>query len=92
MDAELSNFTKVCQIRCFPDIELFTSCQSHKIPTYVAWKPDPHGYATDAFQQNWTHKLLHAFPQFYLIPKVLNKTIKEKVPKPGQEKFGIQRF
>ena len=38
-------------------------------------------HATDAFQQNWSHKLLYAFPSFCIIPKVLNKTLKEKVPK-----------
>ena len=74
-------FQKVCQIRGFPEIDLFASRLSHQIPTYVAWKPDPHSHATDAFQQNWSHKLLYAFPQFCMIPKVLNKTLKEKVPK-----------
>ena len=74
-------FQKVCQIRGFPEIDLFASRLSHQIPTYVAWKPDPHSHATDAFQQNWSHKLLYAFPPFCMIPKVLNKTLKEQVPK-----------
>ena len=74
-------FQKVCQIRGFPEIDLFASRLSHQIPTYVAWKPDPHSHATDAFQQNWAHKFLYAFPPFCMIPKVLNKTLKEKVPK-----------
>ena len=74
-------FQKVCQIRGFSEIDLSASHLSHQIPTYVAWKPDPYSHATDAFQQNWLHKLLYAFPQFCMIPKVFNKTLKEKVPK-----------
>ena len=31
---------------------MFASRLSHQIPTCVAWKPDPHSHATDAFQQN----------------------------------------
>ena len=45
-------FQKVCQIRGFPDIDLFASRLSHQIPTYVAWKSDPHSHATNTFRQN----------------------------------------
>ena len=75
------NIQKVCQIRGFPEIDFIASRLSHQIPTYVAWKPDPQSHATDVFQQNWSHKLLYAFPPFCMIPKVLTKTLKEKVPK-----------
>ena len=74
-------FQKVCQIRGFPEIDLFASRLSHQIPTYFAKKPDPRNHAIHAFQQNWSHKLLYAFPPFCMIPKVLNKTLREQVPK-----------
>ena len=62
-------------------MDLSASCLSDQIPIYVAWKPDPHSHATDAFQRNWAHKFLYAFLLFCMIPNVLNKTLKEKVPK-----------
>ena len=74
-------FQKVCQKRGFPDMNLLASRLSHQIPTYIAWKPDPHSHAKDAFQQNWAQKFLYPFPQFCMIPKIFNKTLKEKVPK-----------
>ena len=80
MDAESSNFLESLPNKGF-NRDLFASRLSHPIPTYVAWKPNPHSHATDAFQQNWSHKLLYAFPPFCMIPKVLNKTLKEQVPK-----------
>ena len=36
--------------------------------------------AADAFQQNWFHKNICAFPPFCMIPKVLSKVWKDKVP------------
>ena len=74
-------FQKVCQIKSFPKTDLFASRLSHQIPTYVAWKADAHSHAIDAFQQNWAHKSLYSFPSFCMIPKVFNKTLKEKVPR-----------
>ena len=81
VDAESPNFSESLPNKGFPDMDLFASRPSHQTPTYAAWKPDPHSHATDAFQQNWAHKFLYAFPPFCMIPKVLNKTLKEKVPK-----------
>ena len=57
---------------------MFASRLSHEIPTYVPWKPDPQSHASDAFQQNWSRKLLYAFPPFCKIPKVLHKILWEK--------------
>ena len=53
---------------------------SHQIKTYFSWRPDPLRQAADAFQQNWFHKSLYAFPPFCMIPKVLSKVRKDKVP------------
>ena len=72
-------FQKACQIRGFPEIDVFAFRLSHQIPTYVAWKQDPHSHATDVFQQYWSHKPLYTFFLFCMIPKVVNKTLKKKV-------------
>ena len=48
----------------------------------VAWKPDLHSHATDAFQQNWAHEFLYAFPPFCMILwylKILNMSIKSPI-------------
>ena len=71
-------------------MDLSASCLSHQILTYVAWKPNTHSHATDAFQRNWAHKFLYAFLKFlcfscmlFSILQVLNKTLKEKSSKVG---------
>ena len=74
-------FRNYSQIRVYFKIDLFASCVSHQIPIYVAWNPNPDSLATDAFQQNRAQKFLYVFPSFYMIPKVLKKALKEKVPK-----------
>ena len=60
-------FRKVCQIRGFLEIDFFASRLSHQIPTYVAWTPDPHSHATDAFQQNLAHKFMRTCQSRVLI-------------------------
>ena len=42
--------------------------------------PDPLSQAADEFQQNWFYNSLYAFPPFCMIPKVLSKVLKDKVP------------
>ena len=74
-------FQKVCQIRVYPELDLFASSLSHQIATYVAWKPDPHSHKIDAFQQSPTPKFLYAYPPFCMISTVLNKALKDYVSK-----------
>ena len=74
------SFQRICQLRGTPEIDLFASRLSHQIKTYVSWRPAPLSQAADAFQQNWFHKSLYAFPPFCMIPNVLSKVRKEKVP------------
>ena len=74
------SFQRICQLRGTPEIDLFASRLSHQIKTYFSWRPDPLSQAADAFQQNWFHKSLYAFPPFCMIPKVLSKVLKDKVP------------
>ena len=73
-------FQRICQLRGTPEIDLFASRLSHQIKTYFSWRPDPLRQAADAFQQNWFHESLYAFPPFCMIPKALSKVLKEKVP------------
>ena len=62
-----------------PDIDLFASRLNHQVQKYVAWRPDPYSWKTDAMQQSWDHQFLYAFPPFSLINKVLNKIQEDKV-------------
>ena len=74
------SFQRICQLTGTPEIDLFASRLSHQIKTYFSWRPDPLSQAADAFQQNWFHKSLYAFPPFCMIPKILSKALKDKVP------------
>ena len=76
----LQFFQRIFDLRGAREIDLFASRLSHQIKTYFSWRPDPLTQAADAFQQNWFHKSLFAFPPFCMIPKVLNKVFKDKVP------------
>ena len=71
-------FTLICQKWGTPDVDLFASRLSHKVPGYMAWKPDPGSRATDALEQNWKNLFPYAFPPFSLIGRVLIKVRKEK--------------
>ena len=73
-------FQRICQLRGTQEIDLFAPRLSLQIKTYFSWKPDPLSQETDAFQQNWFHKSLYAFPPFCMIPKVFSKFFKEKLP------------
>jgi hypothetical protein len=66
-------FEKICQIMGNPDVDLFASLASHQIDRYISWRPDPKAIATDAFQQDWRHKLGYAFPPFKLIGRTLRR-------------------
>ena len=52
-------------------IDLFTSCLSAQLPTYVSWKPDPLAMATDAFSTDWSTPpgTVYANPPWGLIGK-----------------------
>ena len=51
----------------------------HQLPQYMAWKPDPNSFATDAMQQDWNKMFSFAFPSFSLIGRVINKVLRENV-------------
>ena len=72
-------FATICKKWGTPSLDLFASRVCHQIPAYVAWKPDPYSQGTDAFQQDWSNQVLHAFPPFRLLNRVLNKVRQDQV-------------
>ena len=56
-----------------PTIDMFASRLNKKLPTYVAWQPDPDASAIDAFTINWECYIGFYFPPFNVIGKVLEK-------------------
>ena len=77
---ELSNsvFSKLVHIFGNFEIDLFASRLNKKLPTYVAWKPDPDALFIDAFSNSWARYLFYAFPPFSVIQKCLQKILEEE--------------
>ena len=72
-------FLKITKLLGTPSVDLFASRLCHQLPQYMAWKPDPNSFATDAMQQNWNKLFAFAFPPFSFIGSVINKVIWENV-------------
>ena len=66
-------FQKVCHVFGTPDLDLFASRINHQLERYVSWRPDPHALSIDAFQLNWSHTYLYAFPPFSILPRLFKK-------------------
>ena len=71
-------FQRLCEILFIPQVDLFASRLNHKVPSYVAWRPDPKAVTIDAFAISWTERLFYAFPPFSLITRVLRKIREDK--------------
>ena len=54
-------FAKICPKLGTPSIDLFSSRMSHKLPVYMAWKPDPECQANNAMYQSWAKIFPYAF-------------------------------
>ena len=67
-------FSGLCRLRGHPEIDLFASRLSNQLPQYTSLKQDPFSLATDAMQQDWSHKYMYAFPPFNMVGQVLKKT------------------
>ena len=67
-------FSGLCRLRGHPEIDLFASRLSNQLPQYMSLKQDPFSLATDAMQQDWSHKYMYAFPPFNMVGQVLKKT------------------
>ena len=57
----------------FPNIDLFATHLNKKLPIYVSPIPDEKALAIDAMSMNWNGMHAYAFPQFALIPAIINK-------------------
>lgn len=66
-------FHKITQKFDMPKVDLFASRLNHKLPKYVAWRPDPKAIAIDAFSLNWADYFTYIFPPFSLLGTVLQK-------------------
>jgi len=69
-------FCQLCRRFFNPSIDLFASYVSNKCSKYISWHPDPFSCGVDAFTVSWGAKF-YAFPPFCLIPKVIDKVIRE---------------
>ena len=54
-------------------IDLFATSANHRCSTYFSPYRDPQSAGTDAFLQSWDGLQAHAFPPFFIIPRVLAK-------------------
>ena len=56
-----------------PQVDLFATKFSKRLPLYVSPVPDPEAWAVDALSFPWKGFLGYAFPPFPILPKVLRK-------------------
>ena len=63
----------IFQMLNYPNVDLFATQFSHKLPLYVSPVPDNHALAIDALSMNWNCLHAYAFPPTILIPSVLAK-------------------
>ena len=56
-----------------PQVDLFATSLTKRLPIYMSPHPDPQALATDALLQDWSNSNLYAFPPFAIVRKVLNK-------------------
>ena len=60
-------------------VDLFASKLCHQLPQYMAWKPDPYSFATDAMQQDWNKMLGIAFSPLSLIGRMIREVLRGNV-------------
>lgn len=61
-----------------PDVDLFATKFSKRLPIYVSPVPDPQAWAVDALSLSWTPLLAYAFPPIPILGKVLKKARQEQ--------------
>ena len=61
-----------------PQVDLFATKFSNRLPTYVSPVPDPEAWQIDALSIPWRHFLGYAFPPIPLLGKVLKKAREEQ--------------
>jgi hypothetical protein len=71
-------FLKLTLLRTFPTIDLFASRKNKQLPVYCSWKKDNEALVCDALSMSWMGMFAYAFPPISLIPKTLEKIIREE--------------
>ena len=71
LDQSVAN--SVFQMLNYPNVGLFATQFSNKLPLYVSPVPDNHALAMDSLSMNWNYLYACAFPPRILIPSVLAK-------------------
>ena len=61
-----------------PQIDLFATRFSRRLPLFVSPVPDPQAWAVDALSLPWTNLLGYAFPLFPILGKVIRKASIER--------------
>ena len=61
-----------------PDVDLFATKFSKRLPIYVSPVPDPQAWAVDALSLPWGPLLSYAFPPLPILGKVLRKAREEQ--------------
>lgn len=62
---------KIFQVWGSPQVDLFATALTHRLPLYVSPLPDQRAWRQDAFSFQWDGLDLYAFPPFALIRRVL---------------------
>ena len=61
-----------------PQIDLFATRFSKRLPLFVSPVPDPQAWAIDALSVPWGNLIAYAFPPFPILGKVLKKAREEQ--------------
>ena len=62
----------------YPEVDLFATRQTNKLPKYISWKQDLYALKIYAFSCQWPDKV-YFFPLINLINKSIHKFIHDKV-------------
>ncbi|XP_073430315.1 sex comb on midleg-like protein 2 isoform X4 [Dendrobates tinctorius] len=74
-------FQQICQRWGTPDVDLMASRENAKVLRFVARSLDPQAIAADALVLPWNQfRLPYLFPPLPLLPRVIRKIRREKVP------------
>ena len=57
----------------YPQVDLFATAKTHRLPSYFSPVQDPQALGTDALVQDWSGMVAYAFPPLPLIRRVINK-------------------
>ena len=71
-------FDQIAQRIYRPDVDLFATRASHRLPRYVSRYPDPGAMATDAFLCDWSQWRSWIYAPLVLLPRITQKIKRDK--------------